>query len=234
MITLYTKLYKSTIMLTKSTEETVVANAIPVLKIFKNSLHRPLRLVDIEKRIKLSHQTVFRKTKILESNGILTKVGNYYKLNYENSFVYKILELVAAGKREEFFTIYPRFKKPFNQLIDFALKNQEITYIILFGSYARSKATKTSDIDLFIVIEETGIEKIKEKLENLFIQLEGSYFLKKYGFAPIYATPKDVKEMIDERKKFIQSIIEESVIIYGENNYYRNMVLLLKDWVIWK
>jgi len=221
-------------MLKKSTEEAVVANAIPVFKIFKNSLHRPLRLVDIEKRIELSHQTVFRKIRILESNGILTKVGNYYKLNYGNSLAYKILELVAAREREEFFNRYPRFKKPLNQLIDFALKNQEITCVILFGSYATSKATKTSDMDLFIVIEEAEIEKIKEKLENLFNQLEGSYFFNKYGFAPIYATPKDVKEMIDEKKKFIQSIIEEGIIIYGEDNYYRNMALLLKEWIIWK
>ena len=231
---LFIKLYNSTIMLKKSTEKTVIANVIPVLKIFKNSLHKPLRLSDIEKRIELSHQTVFRKIKILEANGILLKVGNYYKPNFENYLVYKILELISAREREEFFNKYPKLKEPLNRLINFAIKNPEIEFIILFGSYATGKATKTSDIDLFIVIEDIVKEKIKEKLENLFKQLEGGYFLNKYGFAPIYATPKDVKEMIDERKKFIQSIIEEGIIIYGEDNYYRDIVPLLKDWITWK
>lgn len=221
-------------MLKKSTEEIVIANAIPILKIFKSSLHKQLRLADIEKRIKLSHQTVFRKIKILEKNGILLKTGNFYKPNFENFLAYKILELVSLRERDEFFNRYPRLKEPFNQLINFALKNPGIIYIILFGSYATGKATKTSDIDLFVAIEEAAIKKTKEELENLFNQLEGGYFINKYGFAPIFATQKDVKEMIDERKKFIQSIIEESIIIYGEDKYYRNIVPLIKEWIIWK
>ena len=222
-------------MLNKSTsEDIVISNALPALKIFKNSLHKPLRLAEIEKRMGLSHQTVFRKVKILESNSVLIRVGNYYKPNFENTLVFKILELISVKEKEKLFAKYPHFKKPFTQLINFATKNPYVNYVIMFGSYATGKATKTSDIDIFIVAEKSKFKEVKERLENLFNQLEGSYFFHKYGFAPIYAMPEDVKEMVDERKKFIQSIIEEGIIIYGEDNYYRNMASLLKEWIIWK
>ena len=220
-------------MLKKSTpEQMIISNAIPVLRIFKSSIHKPLRLADIEKRAALSHQTIFRKIKILEKNNILSKEGNHYRPNFENILVHKIFGLISAVEREEFFNKHPRLKEPFSQLIGFASKNQGITYIILFGSYALGKATKTSDIDVLVVMEES--KTIKEKLDNLFDQIEGGYFLNKYGFSPVYASKKDIKEMIDERKKFMQSIIEEGIIIYGEENYFRELSQILKDWSAWK
>lgn len=219
-------------MLNKSTsEEAIVANAMPVLKVFKSSLHKPLRLADIEKRIGLSHQSVFRKMKILKDNEILIKEGNYYRTNLENSLALKILELISAGEKEEFFKKYSKFKEPVSQIINFAYNSKEILYMILFGSYATDKAAKTSDIDIFVVMKN---DEIRKRLDSLLSQIEGGYFLKKYGFAPVYATQKDVKEMINERKKFIQAIIEEGIIIYGEENYFKEMQKILKDWSSWK
>lgn len=219
-------------MLKKSTsEEAIVANAIPVLKVFKSSLHKSLRLADMEKRIGLSHQSVFRKMKILKDNEILLKEGNYYRPNLENSLVLKILELISAGERDDFFKKYPKLKEPVSQIIDFASNNKEILYIMLFGSYATGKASKTSDIDIFVVMKD---DEIRKRLDSLFSQIEGGYFLKKYGFAPVYAAQKDVKEMVNERKKFIQAIIEEGIIIYGEENYFKDMQKILKDWSSWK
>jgi len=221
-------------MLKKSTsEEALIANAMPILKVFKNSLHKPLRLVDIEKKVRLSHQAVFRKAGILESGGMLVRTEKYYRLNFENILVQKVLELIAASEREYFLKKYPILREPLDQLTGFALKNR-IVYIILFGSYAIGKAAKTSDIDLFIVIGEADFDAVKKSMDNLFGQMEGGYFLNKYGFSPVYATRKDVKEMVNERKKFIQSIIEEGIMIYGEENYFREMPQILKDWFAWK
>lgn len=210
----------------------LISNAIPVLKIFKPSIHKPMRLADIEKRAGLSHQTVFRKIKILEKDNILLKQGNYYRPNFENILVHKILELISAMEREEFFSKYPRLKEPFNQLISFASKNPEISYIILFGSYAIDKAGKTSDVDILTVAD--AVKNIKKNMDELLSQIEGGYFLNKYGFAPVYASKEDIKEMIDERKKFMQSVIEEGIIIYGEENYFNELPPTLKYWSTWK
>ncbi len=221
-------------MLKKSTSgESVLSNALPVLKIFKSSLHRSLRLADIEKNISLSHQAVFRKIKILEKNRILLKEGNYYKPDFENVLVHKIFGLISAQECEEFYKRHPRLKEPFSLLIKFALKNPQISCIILFGSYAAGKATKTSDIDILIVMEQISLN-ITKKLDGLLNQMEGGYFLNKYGFAPVYASKKDIKDMVSQRKKFIQSVIEQSIIIYGEEYYFREMPLMLKEWSICK
>lgn len=220
-------------MLKKSTsEETIISNALPVLKVFKSSLHKPLRLIDVEKRIRLSHQAVFRKIRMLESSGILEKTGGFYKPDFGNILTRKILELISAKEREDFFEKYPKLKEPFGVLADFAEKSGEISYIVLFGSYATGKATKTSDIDIFIALK--GNSLVRKKIDGLLEQIEGGYFLKKYGFSPVYATHNDVKEMISERKKFMQSIIEEGVIIYGEENYFREIPAAMKEWSSWK
>ena len=220
-------------MLKKSTsKDLVVSNAIPILKIFKSSIHRPLRLADIEKRTKLSHQTVFRKVKILKENSILIKEGNSYRPDFKNIIVHKIFNLISAAECESFYGTYPGLKEPFSQLKEFAIKNQQISYIILFGSYAINKATKTSDIDILIVAD--NIKAKKKKIDTLFSQIEGGYFLNKYSFSPIYATKKDIKKMIDERKKFMQAIIEEGIIIYGDENYFREMSENIKEWSLWK
>ncbi len=220
-------------MLKKSTsEEAIISNAVPVLKVFKRSLHKPLRLADIEKRMRLSHQAVFRKIRILESGGILEKTGGFYKPNLGNILARKILELISAKEREDFFKEYLKLREPFGILADFAENSREISYIILFGSYATGKASKTSDIDIFIVMKENS--RIRKKIEGILEQIEGGYFLKKYGFSPVYATHNDVKEMISERKKFIQSIIEEGIIIFGEENYFREIPMAIKEWSAWK
>lgn len=225
-------------MLKKSTYEDAVllSNAVPVLKVFKGSLHKPLRLVDIERKMGLSHQAVFRKTRILGSGGILVREGNHFRPDLGNVLVRKLLELASAKEREEFFVRYPGLKEPFKRLADFALDNKEVAYALLFGSYAAGKAVaKTSDIDVFIVMEDqAAAESVRKKLDDLFIHLEGGYFLNKYGFSPVYAAKRDVKEMVDDRKKFIQAVLEENVIIYGEENYFREMSSIVKNWSSWK
>lgn len=222
-------------MLKKSTKmEALIKNALPVLNVFRHALHRPLRLTDIEKYIGLSHQTTFRKVKILEENKILVRTGNVYELNFGSELVFKLLELLATKEREDLFMKYKKLREPFEYIINTGSKTHGLRYVVLFGSYATGRATEHSDIDVFIVIDEEEYKRVKDKFENLLRTIEGTYFFEKYGFSPVYATPKDVKNMVDERKKFIQAIIEEGVLIYREHNFYNDISALMKDWTVWK
>lgn len=212
----------------------IVSNALPVLEVFRHNLHKKLSIADIERRMKLSHHPAYRKIKLLEREGILMKHGEKYYINLNNDLAFYILEFLSKNERTEFLKKNGGLAEAFKNLAENANRIPGIKYVIIFGSYARREAGKGSDIDIFFVIEKKELEKSQEFLKLLLSQIESMYLWEKIKFSPVFATPEDVGEMVNARKKFIQAIIEEGIIFFGEEIYYRSIAMLLKDWEIWK
>jgi len=66
-----------------------------------------------------------------------------------------------------------------NTIVDRIKNNYKIKNIILFGSYAISNSTKSSDIDLIVILDQKGISKNFEekfnkklKISKLFIDIK--------------------------------------------------------------
>lgn len=90
--------------------------------------------------------------------------------------------------------------------------NTSFFVFLLFGSYAKGKHTKTSDIDLLFISNEKNSEsKISEVLSLLPLKTHALVF-----------TEEEFIRMKDAKKQnVVHEIIEKNIIFYGIETYYR-------------
>ena len=84
--------------------------------------------------------------------------------------------------------------------------------LLLFGSYAKRKQTKSSDIDLLFISNESSFEtRISDILSLLPLKIHALVF-----------TEEEFIRMKDSKKSnVIQEAIESNIILYGIEAYYR-------------
>jgi predicted nucleotidyltransferase len=86
--------------------------------------------------------------------------------------------------------------------------------IILFGSYARGKPTKDSDIDLFI-IKDTNANRI-----DRFVQVKRIIYdpQLRIPVSPLVYTPREVEERLNMGDDFVKEIVLEGKVLYEEKS----------------
>lgn len=143
----------------------------------------------------------------------------------------KILKVQTVGKsslcslNEKYFGTY--IYEAENERREEILKNKNINQLykeimskvktgsfilLLFGSYAKRKQTKTSDVDLLFISNESNFEtKISDILSLLPFKAHALVF-----------TEEEFIRMKDAKKSnVIQEAIESNIILYGIEAYYR-------------
>lgn len=92
--------------------------------------------------------------------------------------------------------------------------NNTIYILILFGSYAKGTATKRSDIDLLLVVQnEAEIEPLERKIKSV---LSNTNF--EVDFEVI--TVSWLLKMFDEKNSIGREALDSSVILHGAEQYY--------------
>ena len=90
------------------------------------------------------------------------------------------------------------------QILEKILKNTPVYSVILFGSYAKNKATPTSDIDLVIDTKES---LMGFKLYSLITKIEETFNKEVDGFE---------KSEIIENSKIDEEIKKTGVVVYAK------------------
>lgn len=152
----------------------------------------------LAKKLDTNHMTVSRKLKeLLNENALDFRMEGRNKIY----FLKKSMEARNYAVMTELYKLnkllenYPDLRK----IIKNIQQNKEIAFAILFGSYAKSTADKSSDIDIFI---ETKNRSLKQELELLNSRLSikiGEY---------------------DRSSPLIKEIEKNHVIIKGAELYY--------------
>ncbi len=94
-----------------------------------------------------------------------------------------------------------------SRLIRERLWSQDTQKIYLFGSYARGEADELSDIDIIVV---------KETKEKFFDRIRRALDLLNFDRAVdlLVYTPEEFREMSESGNAFIESVLEEGLLIY--------------------
>lgn len=120
---------------------------LEVMKNFLNGYFRDIYGRELMGKVGLSQKNISNTLNELEDFGILKSLfsGNrkHYSLNLDNPLIENYLTLF-----ERFSSIFFLEKNP--NLIDFS-KEVQGKIICIFGSYAKNKNVKGSDLDLFVV-----------------------------------------------------------------------------------
>ena len=86
--------------------------------------------------------------------------------------------------------------------------------MILFGSHARGRHRRDSDVDLFIVKETP-----KPFYQRLFeVRKLVSPLLKGHPFDPIVVTPRELRQRLAKGDQFVREIVTKGKPVYGGRN----------------
>ena len=83
---------------------------------------------------------------------------------------------------------------------------------LIFGSYAKNKQTKSSDIDIILISNEKDFE---ENLSNILSLLP----LKIHAL--VFREEEFIRMKDSKKSNVVQEAMENNIILYGIENYYR-------------
>jgi len=167
---------------------------------------------EIKALTKLGNKVLSKFLLLLECSEVITsnKLGKayYYKLNMNNKFVEKILELIKLEKyhlNSQDFVILNILRDFVYELTNLNLDNLE--RVILFGSYAKRTYTNNSDVDIAIILKEKSPD-----YELLVIDITDR-LKKRYKkvIQPHYYTSEEFKEI---KNNLVKDIIKDGIILF--------------------
>lgn len=186
-----------------------------------------------------THEPVYRHLRELTKNKILIhkKKGrtHLFKLNLENEEVRKLIENYNLKRKQQFLESCPEFKPLLKDLVEGIKSNigPHFLSIILFGSVARGKTTKKSDIDILIIISAEEIkrrEKLSDDIYRVCSTLEYKY---DRPFSPIIVSLGGFGKMLEEKKDFTKNLVKDGIVLYGEEIFYRELLSTIRgfEWI---
>lgn len=106
--------------------------------------------------------------------------------------------------------------------------------VIVFGSIARGKGRKESDIDLLIILEDASdvyYNRLKPFVD-IELKIRGSQVFERYikeGLMPCFSYLIFSIKETEENHYIFLDMIEDSLILYDEKNYFKKKLSLLKN-----
>ena len=137
-----------------------------------------------------------------------------FKINPENDFLFKVFETFEIRRKNRFFMQNKKISRMISEYNENLkrLSSREIQMVVLFGSVARGKWTKGSDIDILTVTTET-VEKRK------IIQIQGEaakeidHIL---HISPVHITIANFVEGIQKKLEFFEELWRDRIVLYNE------------------
>ena len=145
----------------------------------------------------------------------------FYMLNLDNPKTRKLCELFETEKREKYYQQNKRLSWALQEfskrVFDFL---PEIQSVLLFGSAARAQLTKTSDVDLLVLVpnlQQESFNVLMKSIDRLAADVRGIYG---YPLSAVTMTLKDFEAAYREKKRIAQDIVREGIVLFGEERYY--------------
>ncbi len=207
----------------------ISSSRLEVLKAFYQNPNQELHVREVERRVSLSYERVYAYLKEFEKSGILTarKKGNMrlYKANLGNEITLKLFENIELQRRNAFLRKNPGVASQIRAFLGDALKQVEdrTLMVILFGSVARGKFGKESDMDFLFVTPNILLEEAKS-VERDLVRLSSEYS-SAYGreIVPLIVNLEGFRKGMQSKRGFFQEIWTDRIILYGESRFFREI-----------
>ena len=181
-------------------------NHIMVIRVLIENYEEELNIRMVSRYAKKDYKSVYLAIKGLEKEGLVTSefFGKNKKviLNRKvHPFIFEAeFERLKSVKNKNVLTIRKRLSE-----LNFPF------VVLLFGSYAKGKAQKGSDMDLLVVSEEKRESKIRDVLDLIPLK--------------IHATFADFSEFVRmmRSKDFnvVSEAVKNNIVLIGVEDYYR-------------
>lgn len=167
----------------------------------------------LAKEVKLAYPYVYNSIRKLEKKRLLLikKAGksNLCRIGFDEP---EGLITAAVENKQEFLARHPQIENLTGQ-IEEALWD-ELYIMLLFGSYAKGKATKKSDVDLFFIIKDkTNLESFRKKIRLILDKLA-------YKVEFEVSTMEWFYEMLGDKITVGREIFKTSIVLHNAEAYF--------------
>ncbi len=188
---------------------------LKIVDLLNRNKEKEFTINEVAKSLDQYYSFVHRIIERLAEDNIIIKkkIGKSYvcSLNMDNEKTTSLLYLAEIERKEAFYQKNRELKLILEEFID--LIKKEAYSVILFGSYAKGRAVKDSDLDILIIVKnKISIDKIIRELYA------------KYGkeINVIMLTPEEFAQQRD--KEFVKEIIRNHYILYGTEIFTKEIV----------
>ncbi|MFH1359246.1 MAG: nucleotidyltransferase domain-containing protein [archaeon] len=163
---------------------------------------------ELSRKIKADYKIIHTAVNRLVDKGILTskKIGKSIQVSFNNRFSNEVFQ-VEYERREEILK-----NKNIQVMTDEIKKNLKKSnfVLLLFGSYAKRKESKNSDIDIMFIID----SKYEKKIDNIIqlLPLKIHYL--------IFTEEQFIDMKNSQELNVVKEAIKNNIILYGIEQYY--------------
>ncbi|MBU1875948.1 MAG: nucleotidyltransferase domain-containing protein [Nanoarchaeota archaeon] len=196
-----------------SQNKIVSENVVRILSYLKRDINGSFSIRRISKETKLSYNSCYKTIQSLKEINVilLRKEGgvNYCSLT-DSPKAKLLLSYVSLLETEMFLLNKTILKKILKELID--KFNLNIDFLVLFGSFAKGKEKKGSDIDLLCVSSERN--KIQSYVRHLAMKYDKDIQV-------IVANKEDFAKMLDEEKVNVgKEARDTGIVLHGYESFW--------------
>ena len=198
---------------------------LKIMKLFRMNLDMGLTILGISKKISIGYRPAYNHINEMSNEGIINikEVGKAKQcfLNLKSEKTRHILGEVDMLRKEKLYRKEAKLKNVLEKLIQKLTEKyiSEIQSIILFGSYAKGKAVKDSDIDLLFIVSDIKNKELREDIERECVSFQYSHSIK---LSPVITDPKEFRKMLKAEELNVgKEVREYGIALYGFEQFWR-------------
>ena len=196
-----------------------------IVGLMRTNLDKGLTILEISKKLKIGYRPAYNHIISMGKEGIvkIETIGNAKQsfLDLNSPKCRHILEELDSIKKEETYKQYPKIEAVIESLISKItdIHISEIHSVILFGSYAKGTAAKTSDIDLLFIVTDIKKRQLRESIERESASYQYSHNIK---VSPLITNIAEFKKMLKAEKLNVgKGAREYGIALYGSEMFWR-------------
>jgi predicted nucleotidyltransferase len=189
-----------------------------ILRLFFDNPELHIHQRGIARQANVAPHNVNKYLKEFVQDGLLirSEISNLtlFRINPQNDFLFKVFELFEMRRKSRFLVKNKKISRMLSEYNEnlIRLSSREIQMVILFGSVARGKWTKGSDIEILTVTS-----KSEEKRKIIRVQEEAAKeFNHILHISPVHITIDKFIEGMRNKLAFFEELWRDRIVLYNE------------------
>jgi predicted nucleotidyltransferase len=198
---------------------------LKIVELFRMDLNEGLTILQISKKLKIGYRPAYNHIHEMFHENIINikKVGKAKEcfFNLKSEKARHILGEVSILRKERLYKKELKLKDVLEKLIKRLSERyiSELQSIILFGSYAKRKAVKGSDVDVLFIVSDMKNKELRAEIERECASFEYSHNLK---ISPIITDAIEFRKMIKSEEFNVGKEAKEyGIALYGFEQFWR-------------
>lgn len=201
------------------------ATAVKIVGLLRKEWGAGFTIREISRRLDIGYRPAYMHIAALQKEGIITiiTVGRAKQcfLNLESPKCRHLLQEVDLQRKEAIYKSSPKVKAILETAAAKLTEKftADIHTIVLWGSYAKETATKTSDIDILFIVSNLKQKALREAIEQ---ECASFYYSYNITVSPIITDIVEFKKMLKAKEMNVgKEVRGHGVALYGSEQFWR-------------